>query len=43
MARATTKADLITAANDHFEKMWAFINKMSEEEQNEKNKHVWII
>lgn len=34
MARATTKADLITAANDHFEKMWAFINKMSEEEQN---------
>ena len=34
MARATTKADLIMAANGQFEKMWKLIETMSEEQQN---------
>lgn len=34
MARATTKADLITAANGQFEKMWKLVETMSEEQQN---------
>lgn len=34
MARATTKADLITMANAQFEKMWQLIETMSEEQQN---------
>ena len=33
MARATTKADLITSANGQFEKMWKLIDSMSEEQQ----------
>lgn len=33
MARATTKADLITMANEQFEKMWKLIETMSEEQQ----------
>lgn len=34
MARATTKSDLIEAANEQFTKLWALINAMPEEEQN---------
>ena len=34
MARATTKADLVTSANGQFEKMWKLINYMSDEQQN---------
>jgi hypothetical protein len=34
MARATTKADLITAANGQFEKLWKLIDSMMEEEKN---------
>lgn len=33
MARATTKADLITSANGQFDKMWKLIDNMSEEQQ----------
>lgn len=33
MARATTKADLISSANGQFEKMWMLIDSMSEELQ----------
>ena len=33
MARATTKADLITSANGQFNKMWKLIDSMSEEQQ----------
>ncbi len=33
MARATTKADLITSADRQFDKMWKLIDSMSEEEQ----------
>lgn len=31
MARATTKADLVTSANGQFEKMWKLIDTMSDE------------
>ncbi len=34
MARATTKQDLITAANSQYEKLWSLIDSMSEEVQN---------
>ena len=34
MARATTKADLVTSANGQFEKMWKLIDYMSDEQQN---------
>lgn len=34
MARATTKADLVTSANGQFEKMWKLIDTMSDEQQN---------
>jgi hypothetical protein len=34
MARATTKADLVTSANEQFEKMWKLIDTMSDERQN---------
>lgn len=34
MARATTKADLVTSANEQFEKMWKLIDTMSDEQQN---------
>ena len=34
MARATTKADLMTSANEQFDKMWKLIETMSEEQQN---------
>lgn len=34
MARATTKADLITSANGQFDKMWKLIETMSDEQQN---------
>lgn len=34
MARPTTKSDLITTANERFEKLWALIDGMSEEKQN---------
>ena len=34
MARATTKADLVTSANGQFEKMWKLIDSMSDEQQN---------
>ena len=34
MARATTKEDLITSANEKFDKMWKLIDNMSEEQQN---------
>ncbi len=34
MARATTKADLVTSANRQFEKMWKLIDTMSDEQQN---------
>lgn len=33
MARATTKADLITSANGRFDKIWKLIDSMSEEQQ----------
>ena len=33
MARATTKADLMTSANQQFVKMWELIDSMSEEQQ----------
>jgi hypothetical protein len=33
MARATTKTDLMTAANGQFEKLWKLIDSMTEEEQ----------
>lgn len=35
MARATTKQDLIIAANEQFDKLWKLINSMTEEEQND--------
>ena len=34
MARPTTKADLITAANEQFAKMWKLIDAIPEDEQN---------
>lgn len=34
MGRATTKPDLLRAANEQFEKMWSLIDSMTEEEQN---------
>ena len=34
MARATTKADLVTSAIGQFEKMWKLIDTMSDEQQN---------
>lgn len=34
MPRASTKYDLITDANDKFNKLWKLINTMSDEEQN---------
>ena len=34
MARATTKTDLVTSANEQFEKMWKLIDSMSDEQQN---------
>lgn len=34
MARATTKADLIQSASEHFDKMWALIDKMGADLQN---------
>ena len=34
MARATTKPDLIIAANGQFEKLWKLIETMSDEQQN---------
>jgi len=34
MARATTKDELINAANEQFEKMWKLIDSMTENEQN---------
>lgn len=33
MARAATKADLMTSANQQFVKMWELIDSMSEEQQ----------
>jgi hypothetical protein len=33
MARPTTKADLITAANRQFDKLWKLVDSMSEEVQ----------
>lgn len=33
MARATTKADLISSANGQFEKMWTLIDSMSDAQQ----------
>ena len=33
MARATTKADLMSSANQQFVKMWELIDSMSEEQQ----------
>lgn len=35
MPRATTKHDLMTSANEQFDKMWKLIDSMSEEEQNQ--------
>ncbi|MGB4654965.1 MAG: ClbS/DfsB family four-helix bundle protein [Bacteroidales bacterium] len=34
MARPTTKADLTTAANEQFEKMWKLIETMIKKQQN---------
>jgi len=34
MTRPTTKADLVSAATDQFDKLWKMIDSMSEEEQN---------
>ena len=34
MARATTKTDLIIAANEQFDKLWKLIDTMSEKQQN---------
>lgn len=34
MARATTKPDLIKAANEQFEKMWNLIEAMTDDEKN---------
>jgi hypothetical protein len=34
MSRPTTKADLLEAANEQFEKLWKTIDPMSDEEQN---------
>lgn len=34
MARATTKADLMSSANAQFDKMWKLVGTMSEEQQN---------
>ena len=34
MSRATTKTDLIIAANEQFDKLWKLIDNMSEEQQN---------
>jgi hypothetical protein len=34
MSRASTKYDLIAAANEQFNKLWKLIDSMSEEEQN---------
>lgn len=34
MARATTKADLIIAANEQFDKLWKLIDTMSDKQQN---------
>lgn len=34
MARPTTKADLVNAANEQFEKLWKLIDSMTEEMQN---------
>jgi hypothetical protein len=34
MARATTKTDLIIAANEQFDKLWKLIDTMSDEQQN---------
>ncbi|MDR0232151.1 MAG: ClbS/DfsB family four-helix bundle protein [Dysgonamonadaceae bacterium] len=34
MARATTKTDLIIAANEQFDKLWKLIDSMSDEQQN---------
>ncbi len=35
MSRATTKQDLMEAAKEQFNKLWALINSMTEEKQNE--------
>ena len=34
MSRATTKTDLIIAANEQFDKLWKLIDTMSDEQQN---------
>jgi hypothetical protein len=34
MSRATTKEDLVIAANEQFDKLWKLINAMSDEQQN---------
>jgi len=34
MSRATTKTDLVIAANEQFEKLWKLIDTMSDEQQN---------
>jgi hypothetical protein len=34
MSRATTKADLVTAANEQFNKLWQLIDSMTEQQQN---------
>jgi hypothetical protein len=34
MSRATTKTDLVIAANEQFDKLWKLIDTMSEEQQN---------
>ena len=34
MGRATTKPDLIKAANEQFEKLWKLVDSMTEDEQN---------
>jgi hypothetical protein len=34
MSRATTKTDLVIAANEQFDKLWKFIDCMSDEQQN---------
>jgi hypothetical protein len=34
MSRATTKLDLVIAANEQFDKLWKLIDSMSDEQQN---------
>ncbi len=34
MSRATTKTDLVIAANEQFDKLWKLIDSMNDEQQN---------